>query len=59
MQHIICSFEVLARQRYNVFWEPVHRTKRNKHSFSKRTLPLHKRHGAAESELKEHLGVAQ
>jgi hypothetical protein len=27
--------------------------------FSKRPLPLHKRHRAAESELKEHLRVAQ
>jgi hypothetical protein len=41
------------------FWEPVRQTKRNKHSFSKRPLPLHKRHRAAESELKEHLRVAQ
>jgi hypothetical protein len=31
------------------------RTKRNKHSNSKRILPVHKRHRAAESELNEHL----
>jgi hypothetical protein len=59
VQHIICCCEALARQRYNVFWESLCRTKRNKHSLSKRPLPLHKRHRAAESALNEHLRVAQ
>jgi hypothetical protein len=58
-QHIICSCEALYRQRYNVFWNLFVEPKEINTNFSKRPLPLHKRHRAAESELKEHLRVAQ
>jgi hypothetical protein len=41
------------------FWESVCQNKRYKQSLSKRPLPLHKRHRAAESELNEYSRVAQ
>jgi hypothetical protein len=59
MQHIMCCCEAMARQCYNVFWEPNCRTKINKHGLSKGPLPLHTRHRTAESALNKYLRVAQ
>jgi ferredoxin-thioredoxin reductase catalytic subunit len=58
-QDIICSCEVLARQRYNVFGNLFVEPKEISTASAKDLSFYIKRHRVAESELKEHLRVAQ
>jgi hypothetical protein len=58
VQHICCC-EALARQRHNVFGSPFVEKKGYKHSFSIRTLRLHKGHRVIESVLIGIFRVAQ
>jgi hypothetical protein len=59
VQHIICSCEALARQRYNVFGNLFVEPKEISTASAKDFCLYKKRHRDAESELKEHLRVAQ
>jgi hypothetical protein len=54
VQHIICCCEALARQRYNVFGNPLY-----KYSFSKGPVPLYKGHSVTEYVLIGIFRVAQ
>jgi hypothetical protein len=49
VQHVICGWVAVARQRYDVFGHPVCQTKGYQHSLNEEPLPLYKRHKATES----------
>ena len=59
VQHIICCWEALARQRYNVFGNPLVEPKDIKYSLSKGPVPLYKGHRVIECVLIGIFRVAQ
>ena len=59
VQHIICCYEALARQRYNVFGKLIVEPRDMSTASVKGPLPLYKRHRVIESVLNGVFRAAQ